>query len=83
MPPAPTMVMLYGRGGHLSTEEYSVILSRGVDNVWRGTAVGRSQIWIKDAPYTLMKRIEWVLDNDKARQLDDAMALSMQSISSR
>ncbi len=68
------MVMMYGRGGHLSTEEYSVILARGADDVWRGTAVGRRQIWIKDAPYTPMKRIEWVLDKDKARELDDAIS---------
>jgi hypothetical protein len=74
MPQAPTMVMMYGRGGHLSTEEYSVVLARGADNVWHGTAVGRSQIWIKDAPYTPMKRTEWVLDKDRAQQLDDAIS---------
>jgi hypothetical protein len=74
MPQAPTLVMMFGRGGHLSTDEYSVILARGADNVWRGTAVGRSQIWAKDAPYTPMKRIEWVLDKDKAQQLNEAIS---------
>lgn len=74
MPEAPTMVMMYGRGGHLQTTEYSVILARGAHHTWRGTAVGRTQIWVKDAPYTPMKRIEWELDKDKARRLDDAIA---------
>ena len=74
MPQAATMVMMYGQGGHLSTEEYSVVLARGADNLWRGTAVGRSKIWIRDALYTPMKRIEWVLDKDKAQQLDDAIS---------
>ena len=74
MPQASTMVMMYGRGGHHSTEEYSIVLARGADDVWRGTAVGRSQFWMKDAPYTPMKRIEWVLDKGKARKLDDAIS---------
>lgn len=74
MPQAPTMVMMYGRGGHLSTIEYSIVLARGAGSVWHGTAVGRRQIWIKDAPYTPMKRIEWVLDEDQAHQLDDALS---------
>ena len=74
MPQAPTMVMLNGRGGHLSTEEYSVVLARGADEVWHGTAVGRSQIWIKSAPYTPLKRTEWVLDEDRAQRLDDAIS---------
>lgn len=74
MPQAPTMVMMYGRGGDLSTDEYSIVLARGADNVWHGTAVGRTQIWVKDAPYTPMKRMEWVLDEDQGRQLDDAIS---------
>lgn len=74
MPDTPTMVMMYGRGGHLATTEYSIVLARGADDVWRGTAVGRSQIWVKDAPYSPLNRIEWVLDTAKARQLEDALA---------
>lgn len=74
MPQTPTMVMMHGRGGHLSTGEYSVVLARGTNDVWHGTAVGRSQIWVKDAPYTPMKRIQWTLDRDKGRQLDNAIS---------
>lgn len=74
MPHAPTMVMMHGRGGHLSTDEYSIVVARGTDDVWHGTAVGRSQIWIKDASYTPMKRIEWTLDKENGRQLDDAIS---------
>jgi hypothetical protein len=74
MPQSPTMVMLYGKGGHLSTEEYSIILVKAADGIWRGTAVGRSQIWIKDAPYSPMKRVEWVLNEMAGRQLDAAIS---------
>jgi hypothetical protein len=74
MPQSPTMVMLYGKGGHLSTDEYSIVLVREADGTWRGTAVGRRQIWVQNAPYTPMKRIEWSLDKDAARRLDGAIA---------
>lgn len=74
MPQAPTMVMLHGKGGHLATSEYSIIVVRGGDGTWHGTAVGRSQIWIKDAPYSPMKRAEWELDQVAARQLDKAIS---------
>lgn len=74
MPQAPTMVMMYGRGGHHATTEYSVVLVREADNVWHGTAVGRSQIWVKDAPYTPLKRKEWALDEEQSRQLDNAIS---------
>ncbi|RYE93841.1 MAG: hypothetical protein EOO77_44975, partial [Oxalobacteraceae bacterium] len=73
MPQSPTMVMLYGKGGHLATEEYSIILVRTANGIWQGTAVGRSQIWIKDAPYTPMNRAEWVLDKATGLQLDRAI----------
>jgi len=74
MPQSPTMVMLYGKGGHLSTEEYSIIVVRSADGTWQGTAVGRSQIWVKDAPYSSMKRAEWVLDKAAGLQLDGAIS---------
>lgn len=74
MPEAPTMVMLHGIGGHLATTEYSVVLARGDDGVWRGTAVGRGKISIKDAPYKPLKRLEWVLGKDDGRKLDGAIS---------
>lgn len=74
MPEAPIRVALYGRGGHHSTEEYSIVLARNTDGIWHGTAVGRSQIWVEDAPYTPLPRKEWVVDQDKGRQLDAALA---------
>lgn len=74
MPQKPMMVMLHGKGGHLSTEEYSIIVVRSADGSWRGTAVGRSRILVKDAPYSPMKRAEWMLDTAAALQLDDAIA---------
>lgn len=74
MPQSSTMVMLYGKGGHLSIEEYSIIVVRSADGIWRGTAVGRSQILVKDAPYIPMKRTEWALDEAAGLKLDDAMS---------
>ena len=68
------MVMVFGRGGHLSTEEYSVILAQDANNVWNGTAVGRRQISVKDAPFVPMKRIEWVLDKERSEKLEDAIS---------
>jgi hypothetical protein len=74
MPHAKTMVMLYGAGGHLVTEQYSIILVRAANGIWRGSAVGRSQIWVKDAPFIPMDRVDWVLDNASSRELDDAIS---------
>lgn len=67
------MVMLHGEGGHLATEEYSIIVARSADGLWRGTAVGRSRIWVEDAPYTPMKRAEWILDKATSQKLDSAI----------
>lgn len=74
MPRSPTMVMLYGEGGHLSTDEYSIIVVRSANGTWHGTEVGRSRIWIEDAPYGPMPRAEWVLDKATGLQLDNAIA---------
>ena len=74
MPHSPTMVMLHGKGGHLSTSEYSIVVIRAADGTWRGTAVGRSQIWIKDAPYSPMQRADWVLDKTTGLQLDEVIS---------
>ena len=75
MPQSPTMVMLYGKGGHLSTSEYSIDVVRAADGTWQGTAVGRRQIWIKDAPYSPMQRADWALDKAAGLQLDEAISL--------
>ncbi len=74
MPTAQTMVMAFGRGGHLSNGEYSVILAQDANNVWNGTAVGRGRISVKDAPFVPMKRIEWVLDKERSEKLEGAIS---------
>lgn len=74
MPDAPTMVMLHGEGGHLATDEYSIILARTADGLWRGTAVGRSKIWVEGAPFRPMDRAEWVLDQAAGQRLDEVIA---------
>lgn len=74
LPTTPTMVMLFGRGGHLATDEYSIIVARSADGVWHGTAVGRSKIWVEGAPYTKLPRKEWTLDAAAGAKLDAAIA---------
>jgi hypothetical protein len=72
MPEASTMIMLFGRGGHLATEEHSIVLARDGDRLWHGTAVGR--IRIGQEPFRPLQRTEWTLDKAAGRQLDRAMA---------
>lgn len=74
MPDAPTMVMLYGKGGHLATNEYSIIAVRNADGSWQGSAVGRSQVSIVDAPFTPMKKVEWELGMEEGQRLDEAIS---------
>lgn len=74
MPEGAPMVMLHGKGGHLATEEYSIIVVRSPDGQWRGTAVGRSQIWVEGAPFIPMKRAEWILDKARGDRLTDAIS---------
>lgn len=71
MPHAASMVLLYAIGGHLATEEDSIILERHQDGSWLGTEVGRSRIWIKDAPYTPQARRQWTLPTEAAQRLDE------------
>ncbi len=74
MPEERQMVMLHGKGGHLSTEEYSIIVARSPDGQWRGTAVGRRRIAVEGAPFTPMQRAEWVLDDASGKRLNDAIS---------
>lgn len=74
MPRARTMVMIYGKGGHLVTSEYSIILARSADGAWHGSAAGRSQVWIKGAPYTNLAPAQWVLHRADGHQLDLTIA---------
>jgi hypothetical protein len=74
MPKEPSMVMLYGKGGHLSTIEYSVIVARNAKGKWRGTAVGRSRIQVMGAPYSPMTTAEWELNGATSQQLEQALS---------
>ncbi|RYD44456.1 MAG: hypothetical protein EOP63_05500 [Sphingomonadales bacterium] len=70
MPNEPTMILLHAAGGHLATSEYSIIAYRSADERWRGTAVGRSKIWIEGASFRPMDKREWVLAAEAAKRLD-------------
>ena len=70
MPHADSMVLIHALGGHLSTTEYSIVLERQSNNRWTGTSVGRSQIWIKDAPYSSLPRKQWTLSEESGRRID-------------
>lgn len=74
MPQASTMILLYGAGGHMEARWYSIVLTRDDDDgLWHGTAIGRSQTWIKNAPYSPMNRKAWTLDKVAGEQLDAAI----------
>jgi len=70
MPHADSMVLIHALGGHLCTTEYSIVLERQSNNRWTGTAVGRNQIWIKDAPYSSLPRKQWTLSEKSGRRID-------------
>jgi hypothetical protein len=70
LPRTKAMVMIYGAGGHLATSQYSIVVTREVDGRWRGTVVGRSKIWVGDAPYQPFPRKAWTLSVQDGRQLD-------------
>ena len=70
MPAAPTMIRVFASGGDLATTAFSIILVRGHNGLWRGTAAGRNQIWIQDAPPTIFPRKEWTLSAKNGRRLD-------------
>ena len=74
MPHADSMVLIYVFGGHLATDEESIILERQRDGSWLGTQVGRSKIWIKDAPYTSEPRRLWVLPAEASMRLEQILA---------
>lgn len=70
MPHASSMVLVHAVGGHLGTEEDSIILSRADDGRWSGTAVGRSRIWVQDAPYVASPGKQWTLPAEAGQRLD-------------
>jgi len=74
MPQEPTMIMVYGKGGHLATQEHSIVAVRSTDGLWRGTTVGRSGIRVQDAPFRVIPRVEWTLDAAVGLQLDDVLS---------
>jgi len=74
MPEARSMVSIHAVGGDLATTEFSVILVRGDDGVWRGTAVGETKVWIDGIKPSLMPRAAWALTTDLGHRLDDLLA---------
>jgi hypothetical protein len=76
MPRAGSLIMLHAQGGHLSTIEYSIALERGPNRLWTGTAVGRSQIWVKDSPSTPLPRKQWTLSKESGQRIDHILQSS-------
>lgn len=70
MPEGAATVMIHGVGGHLETTEYSIAIARGADGQWHGTAVGRSSVWIKDAPFSTIAPKNWTVPPEKGRRID-------------
>ncbi len=74
LPNERPMVMLHGKGGHLAEEEYSIVVARGLDGHWHGTAVGRQRIMIVGAKFTPKTRAAWVLDDARGKRLSEAVS---------
>jgi hypothetical protein len=70
MPKAASMILIFAAGGHLSIEQYSIILLRQKNGRWIGTAVGRREIGIQDAPFAPIPRKQWTLSPNAGQRLD-------------
>ena len=70
MPNAQSMVSIHAIGGDLATIEFSIVLTRGDDGQWKGTAVGQSKIWIEGAKPTIIPRRAWTIPLDRGHRLD-------------
>lgn len=74
MPVSRSVISIYAIGGDLETTEFSVILARGANGAWSGTAVGQSKIWVEGAKPSIMPRRAWTLPDDKGRRLDQILS---------
>lgn len=74
MPVSRSLISIYAIGGDLETTKFSVILARGPNGAWSGTAVGQSKIWVEGAKPSIMPRKAWTLPDDKGRRLDQILA---------
>ncbi len=74
VPDAPTRVTIYSEGGHLATTRISIVAVRDAAGQWRTDAVGRSRIWVKDAPPDDMPHLTRTLDTAESRAVDTILA---------
>lgn len=74
LPDAPTRVMIYSEGGHLATTRISIVAVRDAAGQWRTDAVGRSRIWVEDAPPDDMPHLARTLSIKDGRAVDTILA---------
>ncbi|WP_203310411.1 hypothetical protein [Sphingomonas beigongshangi] len=74
MPLSRSMISIHAVGGDLETTEFSVILERGINGTWSGTAVGQSKAWIEGAKPYILPRKAWLLPDEKGRRLNQILA---------
>lgn len=74
MPISRSVISIHAVGGDLETTEFSVIVTRGANGAWSGTAVGQSTIWVKGAKPSIMPRKAWTLPDDKGQRLDQILS---------
>lgn len=65
-----SMINIYGSGGDLGTTEYSIMLVRGDDGIWKGTAVGQTTVWLQGASPMITPRKAWILNSRAGRKID-------------
>ncbi len=74
LPGAPTQIRLFAAGGHLETDEYSVIATREPHGTWRLDARGRFQSWADTSRWTAKEPVTRELSYDEGRRLDAILA---------
>ena len=74
LPDAPVRVLIYSEGGHLATTRISIVAVRNAGGRWRTDAVGRSRIWVKDAPPSDMPHLARTLSAEDSRAVDVILA---------
>jgi hypothetical protein len=70
----PPQISIFSAGGHLATEQISVVLIRDRKGYWRFDLVGESTIWVAGAKPQLFVPEQGVLTPDDSRRVDAILA---------
>lgn len=72
--PAPPAILIYGEGGHLATQRYSIVATRTDAGLWHVDARGDTKIWVKGASAHAITPVVHDLDAQKSAEIDAILA---------